>query len=266
MDRTGLRNVVTALGALAATSLACAQDAAAAEAPQSASQETVFTLMMKGGPLMYPIFLCSFVIATAAIERLISLRRSRIGTPDLVDDVEQALPSRAAAATTSEEVDVGDTLIGRVLQAGVGRLHRNEEHAEAALEEIVTKEMHLLDRRLRPFSIVANLAPLLGLLGTVLGMILCFGEASAAESTERAQKLSDGIYRALVTTAAGLSVAIPAMVLNYYFKGRGDRVIDSVEEASSRFLEFYYGDDAVPEPEGQSAHRRKKRDEKQIRA
>ncbi len=210
------------------------------------SAETVYSLFVKGGVLMYPILLCSLIILTLAIERAVSMRKRRVGTSRLLDQVagllvsrQQATPERlrkAAGVCTSET-----TIVGKLLEHGLVRLHRDEAHVQAAMEEAAAKEMHRLHRRLRPFAVIATLAPLLGLLGTVIGMILCFGEASDAEATERAQKLSDGIYRALVTTAAGLCVAIPSMLLGHYYQGRVDGVIDLLDENATRFLDHYYG-------------------------
>lgn len=221
---------------------------APAEGTEAAApgKETVYSLFLKGGSLMYPILLCSIIVVTLAIERAISMRRRRVGTPELIERIAAAVPSRkqataerlrTAAGICAEDV----TLLGKLLQEGLVRLHRDEAHVQAAMEEAATKEMHRLHRRNRPFTVIATLAPLLGLLGTVIGMILCFGEASVAEATERAQKLSDGIYRALVTTAAGLCVAIPSMLLGHFYQGRVDSVIDLFDESATRFLDHFYG-------------------------
>lgn len=229
---------------LVSTAAAIAQEPTAGEA--SPGEETVYSLFLKGGSLMYPILLCSVIVVTLAIERAISMRRKRVGAPALLDQVAEAVPSRGEAhpeaLDKAAEICAADTtLLGGLLRHGLMRLHRDEAHVQAAMEEAATKEMHRLRRRLRPFAVIATLAPLLGLLGTVIGMILCFGEASAAEATERAQKLADGIYRALVTTAAGLCVAIPSMLLNHFYQGRVDSVIDLFDETATRFLDHYYG-------------------------
>ncbi len=238
---------------LLSTALVLAEDQGAAGAG-AASDETVYSLLMKGGTLMYPIFLCSIVLVTVAIERAISMRRKRVGSSKLLDRVIECVPSREKA--TAENLDAAaestatdSALLGALLQHGLMRLHRDEAHVQLALEEAATKEMHRLQRRLRPFAVIATLAPLLGLLGTVFGMILCFGEASTAEATERAQKLADGIYRALVTTAAGLSVAIPSMLLNHFYQGRVDSIIDLFDETATQFLDHYYGGRNLPRSE-----------------
>ena len=231
---------------------AWAQQNAETDTPPAASTETVFSLAMKGGPLMYPIFICSVIIVTLAIERAISLRRRRIGTEDLLVRVIEAAPTRQQALRDSdgpamlneakEICSTDESLVGNLLESGLQRLHLDEERARDSMVETAGRESHLLQRKLRPFAIVGNLAPLLGLLGTVFGMILCFEQVSVSAATERSEKLSDGIYRALVTTAAGMTVAIPAMVLNFLYQGKVDRIIDVLERVSSLFLEHYYSD------------------------
>lgn len=236
---------VTITGLLIPLSLQAQETGPEGTDAEAGTAETIFSLVMKGGPLMYPIFLCSLIVLTIAIERLISLRRRRIGDVELLDAITELIPSRQeargdAVTQATKMCEEDETLVGGLLRVGVERLRHDGKNVTAVLDETIQKEKHRLDRRLRPFAIVATLAPLLGLLGTVLGLILCFGDASTAMATERAQKLSDGIYRALVTTAAGLTVAIPAMVLDYYFQGRMDRVLDVVDDVTTRFLDFYY--------------------------
>ncbi len=214
-----------------------------------AAAPTVFDLIVSGGPLMYPIFLCSLVVATIAIERWISLRRSRIGGIELVDRVVDELgfdDGFATDTTAAQEVcRESNTTVGRMLRQGLRRLRRGEAEVETTLEEFGARELDLLKRRLRAFSVVATLAPLLGLLGTVFGLIICFGEASEAGTAERAQRLADGIYHALVTTAAGLTVAIPSMLLHHVFQGRVDRVMDELDAAASHFLDRCFDDDSA---------------------
>jgi biopolymer transport protein ExbB len=195
---------------------------------------------------MIPIGMCSVVVLTWTIERLISLRKARVYSPELLSEMFELVPSRSRA--TKEHVkeatahcESQETIVARVVQAGVEKLHRDESHAQTFLEEAATKEVHLLNRRLRPFEVCVAVAPLLGLLGTVLGMISCFEKASLADTASRADTLASGIYVALVTTAAGLCVAIPALLIHHYFLGRVDKVQDAVEEAASEFLDHYYG-------------------------
>lgn len=209
-------------------------------------KETVFSLAVKGGWVMVPIGLCSVIALTIALERLLSLRKARVLPIHLTNALFEALPDRNAAGSEAlldaRATLIGsESIVGRVLAAGVERLRRDEAHAQAALEESALHEAHLLRRRLRPFSAIASLSPLLGLLGTILGMIRCFENASSADAASRATTLSTGIYEALVTTAAGLCVAIPTLVILHLFQGKVDRVLDTVEDTATLFLDRYYG-------------------------
>lgn len=237
------------VGVCLLTSSLGAQDANASTLPR----ETVFTLTMKGGWMMIPIGICSIIVLTYGIERAISLRRTRIGSPKLLEQIFSALPERAHLTREKLNIalahcDADASILGRVLRPGVEKLYRDEHHVEEFLKESATKENHILKRGIRPFSICASLAPLLGLLGTVFGMITCFENASAADAAARAESLARGIYEALVTTAAGLCVAIPAMALYYHFFGRGDKIADHIDDTATRFLDHYFGSSAASRP------------------
>lgn len=238
-------------GALAGAALLLAAAASAAEPPARAERrETVLSLAVKGGWLMIPIGIASVVVLTWTIERLVSLRSSRVFSPGLLEKVFEVLPARGQAvredvAKAARLCDEEGTLVARVVRTGVEKIHRDETHAQAFLEESVAKEVHLLKRSLRVFEICASVAPLLGLLGTIFGMISCFERAAVADTASRADTLASGIYMALVTTAAGLCVAIPALLVHHYFLGRADRIQDALEGAATEFLDRYYGSPAA---------------------
>ena len=200
--------------------------------PQEAQpRETVFSLTVKGGWLMIPIGLCSIIVLTWTIERTISLRRSRLGSPGLVEKLFAVLPPRGRA--TKENVaealavcDASGTMVARVLRTGVEKIHRDEAHAQSFLEESVAKEVHRLKWNLRPFEICIAVAPLLGLLGTIFGMISCFERTTYADTAARAETLANGIYVALVTTAAGLCVAAIAIIADRLIQTAARRLAD----------------------------------------
>ncbi|MCZ6792800.1 MAG: MotA/TolQ/ExbB proton channel family protein [Planctomycetota bacterium] len=249
---------------LAGSALAAEEGGAAATAAAGTEEsgETVFSLVLKGGWLMIPIGVCSLVIVTVAIERAISLRRARTIPPNLLENVYSTLPDHGATRSQQRiaagELEDSDSILGFVLRAGVRKVHRGQVMTESFLGEAAAKHFHRLKRKLRPFSVIASLAPLLGLLGTIYGMITCFENAAAADAAARAESLALGIYSALVTTAAGLSVAIPALVLYHFYEGRVDRIADAVEETAGDFLEHYFGEkrDSVPSPAPEPAPRR----------
>jgi biopolymer transport protein ExbB len=221
-------------------------------------RETIFSLLLKGRWIMIPMAVCSLVLVTFAIERAISLRRARVGSMDILEAVLAALPSRARAtreqaAHALEACDASNSLVGRVLRAGVEKIHRDEAHAEQALEEAAAREAHLLKRKCRPFNVIAALAPLLGLLGTISGMITCFEQATIADTASRVATLTRGIYEALVATATGLTIAIIALILYYYYLGKADRAVDRIDEAATRFLDHHYGLPMAARPRSQAA-------------
>lgn len=212
-------------------------------------RETIFTLIIKGGWIMLPIGLCSLLVATVSIERMVSLRGPRVASPDLVEELTALVPNRGALGGETRDNALAlcnpTALVDRVLLSGIERLHREEGPVVEALEEAAARESHKLRRKIRPLAMVAALSPLLGLLGTIYGMITCFENAVAADTASRAATLASGIYVALVSTAAGMSVAIPAMLLHFYFQGRVDRITDTVDEAATSLVEHYFG---VPAP------------------
>ena len=141
--------------------------------------------------------------------------------------------------------------MSRVAAAGIRKMHRSEEVIEQAIEDAGANEVSKLRRNLRMLYGVSAVAPMLGLLGTVWGMIEAFQVASAM-GLGRAEKLASGIYEALVTTFAGLTVAIPCLIFYYYFQGKIDAIITEMDDVSVYLLETHVGDEAVIRPTGES--------------
>lgn len=212
----------------------------AAEAPRGESRvpPTIFGLLEMGGPVMYPLYLCSILMVTFAIERAVSLRRARILPREFVDSI------RGLAAERPLNRDklltyclAHPSPIARIFQAAVRRLHRPLPEIEKTIEDAGAKEVRLLRRNCRVISGVAYIAPLLGLLGTVTGMIQCFTRVSTGEALGRAERLAEGIYQALVTTAVGLTIAIPAAVIYLVFVAKIEKLVSEVDELTVEFVE-----------------------------
>ena len=236
--------------------------ATAADAAEAVpAQETLWTLLQKGGWLMVPIVLCSLVALTVTIERLISLRATRTAPKGLLTKIFERLPTgdlgEARRKEAAELCDISDSVLGRILKPGVQRIHKGPRPTEKVVGESLAKEFHRLKRRIRPLSTVASVAPLLGLLGTIYGMIECFEQAGSADSSQRSETLANGIYAALVTTASGLTIAIPSYLLYQYFVGRVDRTVDLCEERATEFLEHY--DESGANSSGDGGGRRMKK-------
>ena len=189
---------------------------------------------------MAPILLCSIVAAAIVIERAWTLRRRHVVPGDLSQGVSARLREGALTPAGLAELDGGSPL-GQVLAAGVDNANRGREHMKVAMQEAVDRANHDLERYLTSLGIIASVTPLLGLLGTVVGMIEVFSALMLA-GAGNAQALAGGIAEALITTAAGLSVAIPALMFHRYFLRRVDDLALELEQEAARLAENVQGD------------------------
>jgi len=203
--------------------------ASAAPAVSTVHLDTLYDIVVSGGVLMWPIGLCSVVALTFMVERTIRLRERELGSRSYGRSILDALvaggPARAVEACQREARP-----LGRILRTGLERTERPVLEREKAVEDAGARELAKLNSHLRPLAIVAVLAPLLGFLGTVFGMIQAFITVALKEGLGRPELLAAGISQALVTTAAGLCVAIPAQAAYFWFRGRVERFGRRVEE------------------------------------
>lgn len=191
-----------------------------------------------GGILMIPLLGCSFLLAVFGIERAVSLRTARV-VPRLfvdrfVDQVQSGAITRGAALDACEE---NGSPAARVFAAAVRRWGRPAVEIEQAAIDACERELNHLRRYRRVFNGVATIAPLLGLLGTVFGLIHSFNDVATAGAMGRPDLLARGFGEALITTATGLLVAIPAMVLHSYFTGRIDRLAMRFDETCQQVID-----------------------------
>lgn len=208
------------------TNLLPLADAAALPAPTS----SLFEMLVAGGPLMIPILLASFVLLLITFERLISLRRRRV-VPQLF--VERfLLQLREGALDRSEALERCDeqtSHIARVFAAGLRKWGKSAVEVEQAVLDEGERAGNVMRRYLRVIHGISTVSPLLGLAGTVWGMMNAFNVIATNSAMGRAEMLAGGISVALVTTASGLMVAIPAMVLHMFFAGRVDSLIMEID-------------------------------------
>lgn len=203
-----------------------------------------FELIFRGGPLMWPIMACSVVAFAIAIERFIFLRRAAISSRDFLEAVRQVLRQgrvQDAVAMCGE----ADGPLARLVKAGLLRSGRSREEMREAMEDAGKIEVPRLERFLPGLATCASIAPLLGLLGTVQGMIKCFDAIQVHEGLVNPSDLAGGIGNALITTAAGLIVAIPAIVVYNYFVGRVDGLVVELEVSAAEVLELVATDDSL---------------------
>ena len=202
----------------------------------------MFEIVQSGGWLMVPILLCSVVAVAIGIERAWTLRRSSVLPQELPGRVLARLSNGGFDRSGLDELAAGSPL-GRVFAAGVVNAERGRELMRKAMQEAVDQANHDLQRYLTSLGIIASVTPLLGLLGTVVGMIEVF-TALMLEGSGNAKALAGGIAEALITTAAGLSVAIPALMSHRYFLRRVDDLALDMEQAAARLTDIAHGNTA----------------------
>lgn len=203
-----------------------------AGAVPAGGSETVLTsdvwkLLKKGGYAMIPIGLCSFISVTITIERLFALRRKKILPDELVSSIESHL-TRGDFEESSRLCERHDVSFARIVRAGLSRRHLGIGEMERAMVGAGQHEATVFSRNLRGLGVIANLSPMLGLFGTVIGMIRAFDVISQF-GTGNPSLVAEGISEALLTTAAGLIVGIPTLAAYHLFRSRGDRFLFEIE-------------------------------------
>jgi biopolymer transport protein ExbB len=199
----------------------------------------VLELIKAGGLLMWPILICSVISLSIIIERFWSLQQKRIAPKHLVAQVWQWAKVGHLDNKRIQTLRVSSPL-GKILAAGlVNRSHEREVMKES-IEEIGRQVAHSLDRFLNTLGTIASISPLLGLLGTVIGMIKVFAVITT-HGVGDASILAGGISEALLTTAAGLSVAIPTLMFHRYFRGKVNDLVMTMEQEALKMVEVMQG-------------------------
>lgn len=198
---------------------------------------SLFEMLVAGGPLMVPIFLASFMMMLIVFERMISLRRRRVVPRLFVERFllqlrENALDRDEALERCEEE----SSYVGQVFAAAVRKWGKAAVEVEQAVLDEGERVANSLRKYLRVLNGVSTISPLLGLLGTVWGMIRAFNVIASSPAMGRAEMLAGGISVALITTASGLLVAIPSLAFYLYFVGRVDGLVMEIDR---------YGQDLV---------------------
>jgi len=208
----------------------------------------VFDFLAKGGWLMIPIAACSVVALGFFLERVWSLQRAKVLPARFLDIVSELL--EASRFQEAEAMCRGnDSHIAAVLEQGIRYHGRDRAVVKDVMQEAGQREVHFMERFVGTLSAVATIAPLLGLLGTVTGMISVFqrvvNQASAGHAAD-AGALANGIWEALITTAAGLTVAIPAYLAYRYVNGLIDRYAVEMVDVSLRAAEYLVPEEQSP--------------------
>jgi biopolymer transport protein ExbB len=200
----------------------------------------VFELVQAGGWLMIPILLCSVIAAAIIVERLWTLRRKKVIPEKLLTGIWNLLNNDALTDKHISEIENGSPL-GRVLAAGLINRHLSRDLIRESIEENGRHVVHEMERFMNTLGTISTIAPLLGLLGTVFGMIRVFTAITVIGVGDPAQ-LAGGISEALITTAAGLSIAIPSLIFYRHLKRKIDELVVAMEQEAMKLVEFLHGD------------------------
>lgn len=206
-------------------------EGAAGDAGGASTSKKLLEIFNDGGPLMYAIAACSVIALAFILERLVVLRRGRVVprafVKRFVGQLRDGTLNRSRAMQLCKE---NGSPVAQVLSHAVSKWGRPSVEIEQAIVDGGERAVSHLRRNLRVLNGVATVSPLLGLLGTVVGMILTFNKIAAnPQGMGKAEELAEGISMALLTTAAGLTVAIPALIAYLYFIGRADRLVTEMD-------------------------------------
>lgn len=236
---------------------AAAADAAPAAAEASGTEVTtaaagpgeeikprlsLLKLIFLGGPVMIPLGLMSIVAVGIIAERMLSLRRKNVIPEGFIQGLLDAMVLDEGEEKTRHAqayCEQASGPVGDIFKAGMVRVGRSEDVIEKAIEDAAYREVDKLKRSLKGLAVIASVSPLLGLLGTVYGMIAAFQDATIA-GMGKADMLAEGIYEALVTTAAGLTIAIPVLIAYQILATRVDSLVDEIDVMCHEFMNNYF--------------------------
>jgi biopolymer transport protein ExbB len=189
---------------------------------------------------MVPILLCSVIAVAICVERFWTLRSSQIIPRNLLAQVWNWIKNNEMDNRRLRELRQGSPL-GQILATGISNHKRGREQMKEAIEEVASQVVHEMERYLNTLGTIAAITPLLGLLGTVIGMIKVF-TAIRLEGTGNTNILAGGISEALITTAAGLTVAIPALFFHRFFQRKVDELVIGMEQEALKLVEVLNSD------------------------
>lgn len=197
-------------------------------------------MIKSGGWLMLPILLCSVIALAIILERFWTLRPNRIAPKNLLAEVWGWIRNNQLSSERMKELRTS-TPLGQILAAGLSNSKYGRDIMKESIQEVASHVIHEMERYLNTLGTIALITPLLGLLGTVIGMIKVF-TAIMIQGTGNANVLAGGISEALITTAAGLSVAIPTLIFHRLFQRRIDELVVDMEQEAVKLVDVFHGD------------------------
>ncbi len=200
----------------------------------------MFDIIMSGGWLMLPIIICSVAVVAISIERFWTLNPAKIAPGQQLGQVWGQIQSNQMDGERLKELRRSSPL-GKILAAGLSNSRHGRDVMKDSIQEAANQVIHDMERLLTILGTIAAITPLLGLLGTVFGMITVFNDIML-EGTGNAGVLAGGISQALITTAAGLSVAIPAMMSHRFFLRRIDGLVVTMEQEAIKLVDALHSE------------------------
>jgi len=200
---------------------------------------TLWEFFIKGGPVMWPLFACSIIALAVIIERLFTLRQSKIIPKELIEEVERLI--RMGRLNDIEQLlKKSSSPLCPIIMAAIKNAGSRREIIKEYMEEAGATQAYTMERYIDILGIIAAISPLLGFLGTATGMVTTFKTITMGNNSS--QLLATGISEALITTVLGLAIAIPVYVCYRVLIARSDYLLIGMEMTSARILEYLKGE------------------------
>ncbi|MFC1608252.1 MotA/TolQ/ExbB proton channel family protein [Candidatus Latescibacterota bacterium] len=198
---------------------------------------SLLTIISSGGILMIPILVCSLFVVFYGLERYFTYKKLLINKSQFMMQIRQSL-NNGDVLSAINECSLLKNPAANVVRAGLEKAHFGRERMKEAMETAGSAETHFMEKNLNKLATLAGITPLIGFLGTVTGMIKAFMKIQSLAGNVNADVLAGGIWEAMVTTAAGLSVGIPAVIIYNYFISREREVIFQIESIGEEVLDM----------------------------
>ncbi|MCW3098610.1 MAG: MotA/TolQ/ExbB proton channel [Chthonomonadaceae bacterium] len=202
---------------------------------------SVLEFIKNGGVMMYPLILASIVLIALGIERFIALRKASVDNDALLDGVKAAYkPGSTDVSAATKVCQSFGGPVGRMFARGLKNAHRSADSIEMAMEQEAANELPQLEANLPMIKTIVNIAPLLGLLGTIAGMITSF-QAAAKSGLSNPTQVLGGISEALISTATGITLAVIGFLFFNYFSNQSKKIVEDMEYYGAELVNYVTG-------------------------
>jgi len=202
---------------------------------------SLLSIFAKGGPIMYLILICSIIAVAIIVEKFLTLRKARINASHFILRVKNLI-LKENVEDAIELCSRTEGSLPKVLKRGIVKHHRDKKEVQETIESAGKEEVYNLEKNLSHLATISGIAPLLGFLGTVTGMIIAFLQIERLAGNVNATVLAGGIWQALLTTAFGLSVGIPSYFFYNILISKVQRIVYDMEVGSNEIIELLYSE------------------------